>query len=131
VGILGTVGAGVVRGPITVTLPGSQTVWIQGSFGREVTVRVDGKEIGRVGDELAQPANWIALGDVDLRAGRHQLEISRGGRTPAPQSGDSGRTLGSVALTPAAERARLQRVPPARYRELCDRPADWIEVVSP
>ena len=93
-----TVGPGTVTGRIEVRRQGRQELWLRGSFGREVDVRIDGRDAGSVRDELAQPANWIELGSVALDPGEHRVELVRSGGNLAPGNGDGPRTLGSLVL---------------------------------
>lgn len=95
-----TVGQGTVRGTIGPRATGRYEVWLSGSFGRDVVVRIDGREVGRIGDELAQPAGWVQLGAVALRRGRHDVELVRGGGNLEPGNGDGPRKLGSLVLRP-------------------------------
>jgi hypothetical protein len=96
-----TKGPGTVKGRLTLRRTGPYRVWLRGSFGREVSVWIDGRRVGAVKDELAQPGNWIALGIENLEAGAHDIELVRGGGDLAPGNGDGPRTLGSLALTAA------------------------------
>jgi hypothetical protein len=80
---------------------GDYDVWLRGSFGRDVEVRIDGRSVGSVGDQLAQPAEWVALGRASLEAGTHEVALIREGGDLSPGNGDGPRTLGSLALTPA------------------------------
>jgi hypothetical protein len=97
-----TVGPGRVSGSLKVRRAGRYRLWLRGSFGREVAVWIDGRRVGAVGDELAQPGNWIALGVEEVGAGPHRVELVRGGGDLSPGNGDGPRTLGSLAITPAA-----------------------------
>jgi hypothetical protein len=99
-----TVGPGTVKGRLRLPNPGSYLVWLRGSFGREVEVLIDGQRVGEVSDELAQPGNWIALGEATLDAGPHDVTLTREGGDLSPGNGDGPRTLGSLALTPATRR---------------------------
>jgi len=81
-------------------LEGRYEAWLAGSFGREVTVRVDGTLVGSVEQELAQPAGWIELGTLQLDPGAHRASIARGGGSGRPGNGDAlgARTLGPLVL---------------------------------
>jgi hypothetical protein len=63
-----------------------------------VEVRVDGRQAGSARDELAQPANWLDLGSLELDAGTHRVELIRSGGNLSPGNGDGPRTLGSLVL---------------------------------
>lgn len=101
-----TAGAGTVAGHVTVRATGRYEVWLSGSFGRDVTVRIDGAHVGAVGNQLSQPAGWIELASLPLRRGRHRVEIVRGGASLAPGSGGGPRRVGSVVLRPTGAAAR-------------------------
>jgi hypothetical protein len=96
-----TVGAGTVEGRVRVPRDGEYDVWLRGSFGRDVEVLIDGQSAGVAGDQLAQPAEWIALGRASLEAGTHEVALIREGGDLSPGNGDGPRTLGSLVLTPA------------------------------
>ncbi len=98
-----TRGPGRVEGRLRLRRAGSYRVWLRGSFGREVEVWIDGRRVGAVEDELAQPGNWIALGVERLDAGSHEVELVRAGGDLSPGNGDGPRTLGSLVITAAGE----------------------------
>ena len=116
-----TVGPGVVRGRVALTQPGPYELWLRGSFGREVEVRIDGRHAGSASDELAQPANWLELGSLELDAGAHRVELVRSGGSLAPGNGDGPRTLGSLVLRRREPQAAELSVPPSDWRRLCGR----------
>ena len=93
-----TVGPGDVTGSVEVERAARYEVWLRGSFGRAVDVRIDDRGAGSARDELSQPGNWLELGSVQLGAGRHRVELARGGGNLAPGNGDGPRTLGSLVL---------------------------------
>jgi hypothetical protein len=96
-----TVGPGTVEGSLRVPRDGEYDVWLRGSFGRDVDVLIDGRSVGSVGDQLAQPAEWVAVGRESLDAGTHEVALVREGGDLSPGNGDGPRTLGSLVLTPA------------------------------
>ena len=107
-------------------------VWLQGDLMRPLSVRIDGHEVGSVGEQLGGDAlnpNTMAPLPVHLSAGRHVLELTRGGFTLAP--GDGGLSqLDRVFFTPAgASDETLRTTPPAAWHSLCGHAYDWIEVV--
>jgi hypothetical protein len=68
---------------------------------------------------------------VGLAAGLHRLTITRGSSSLlAPGSGGSA-ILDSIFLTPvgAGGQATLHITPAARWRSLCGRALEWVEVV--
>jgi hypothetical protein len=114
-----TVGAGSVSDSVDVPRGGVHEIWLRGSIGREVDVLINGRSVGSVERELTHPAGWLELGEVTLRAGPHQVTLSRGEASIAPGSGDGPRTLGSVVLRPRTGETRQVVVPASRWRRLC------------
>ena len=109
---------------------GRHRIWVRGSTGREVTVRIDGVEAGRaVG--VNSPEQWLPAGEVELTAGTHVIELRRPGGDLRPGDGYAGE-LGPVALEPIGPRPAAVRVAPEDADErLCGRDWDWIERIKP
>jgi hypothetical protein len=113
----------------TLTVDGGRyTAWLEGSFGRPVSVFVDGREVGSA-QGVNTPDAWLRAGRVELGPGRHTVEVRRGGGGLAP--GDGARsTLGALALVADGE-PRLLEVGRGDVGRLCGRPLDWVELVEP
>jgi hypothetical protein len=110
------------------TRSGLHRVWIRGSFGRPTSVYVDGRKVGAA-HEVNTPGQWVALGEVRLSAGEHDIVLLRPDSGLSP--GDAYRgELGPVALEPVGG-SELVTVEPRRANELCGRQWDWIEAVRP
>jgi hypothetical protein len=107
---------------------GDYTAWLEGSFGRPVSVRIDGREVGSA-QGINTPGAWLRAGRVSLEPGRHRVEVGREGGGLAPGDGAPS-TLGAVALVADGE-PRLVSVAPENVRRLCGRPLDWVELVEP
>jgi hypothetical protein len=101
-----TTGQGTVAGRVIAPVAGHYEVWLSGSIGREVTVRIDGRDVGSVEDQLAQPAGWVELGSLALRRGPHRVELVRSGGSLEPGNGDGPRRVGSVVLRPVGPAQR-------------------------
>ena len=121
------------QGDLIMRLPtataGRHSLWLEGSFGRAVTVFVDGRRAGRVGGRLNGRGSAEHIADLDLAPGLHEIRVSRAGGSLAPGTG-GGRLIGPVTLTevdPGA--APVQTVDAAQWRSLCGRTMDWIEAV--
>jgi hypothetical protein len=128
-GILGavsTITPGYARGRVKLPRAGSYRLWVRGTFPRAVFVLVDGVRRAAVSGANT-PGQW--LGDVPLRlgAGAHRVEVQVPGGSAKPGDG-SIVTIGPVAFVADAPE-RLQTVPLARWRSLCGRELDWIELV--
>lgn len=121
----------------TLKLPkGRFSLWLEGEFGRGVSVRVDGRETGRVAYETGNPGQYFPVGRVDLRGGRKRVELLRGGGDLRPGNGggadSSLRHIGPLVFSPPQnERLTVKTVPPESARTLCGRWLDWVEVVVP
>jgi hypothetical protein len=125
-------GQGRVRA--TYQLPGGRyRLWLEGSFGRRVSVQVDGRQVGSVSYEAGNAGQYRPLGWVALSPGRHEVAIYQGGGDLHPANGGSEgslRHVGPLAFSPPQNEERAVRtMVPARARSLCGRSLDWIEVV--
>ena len=124
-----------VGGPVRVEMsfrvaaPGSYRLWLGGEVDRPLRALVDGRPVGAPSEVFGDDQNRYPVGTVGLSAGRHELELIRGGGSLAP--GDKASTLidGAIFEPVAAEREPLRSVAPGAWRSLCGRWLDWIEVV--
>jgi hypothetical protein len=111
-----------------IAVPGGKTrVWLRMSGARPIAVSIDGHGIGAV-EQVNTPGQWLEVAVVDLERGDHRVELRRGGFRLAPGDSDRG-YLGPLALEPVRP-ARLVSTSPSRYRRLCGRSWDWIELVG-
>jgi hypothetical protein len=116
----------------TVVVPhsGQWSLWVQGEIMPRIAVSIDGRRLAELSDEVSgnafNPDTAPPL-TVTLAAGRHVLTISRGATSAAPGDGGSA-ILHAVFLTPAGSHELMRTVAPDRWRSLCGRPYDWIEV---
>lgn len=125
---------GTLRATFSVPHAGLWDVWVRGEIMPTLEVGLDGHRLAGVGGELSGSSYNVDTAPplrVRLAAGRHRLTIVRGDSSElAP--GDGGvALLQSLLVTPARSRGdeTLQVVPNARWRSLCERRLDWIEVV--
>jgi hypothetical protein len=95
-------------------------------------VSVDGRPMGGVSYQSGNEGNYGRPVEVDLTAGLHRLTIERGGGSPAPGDHTFSR-LAAIVLEPerSGGAPQVETMPPSRWRELCERDVDWIEVVRP
>jgi hypothetical protein len=127
-GVVVPLGPGDPSGTVALDEPGTYRVWLRGSSGRPIRIAVDGREVGTARGVNA-PQGWLEAGEARLAAGRHRVEVVRGGGRLASGDGFAGE-LGPVALERVGEE-RLVTVQPAdAERALCGRRWDWIERVS-
>ena len=137
-GALVAYGAGYDR--VHFALPRTDTyeVWMEGTVGRPVKFLVDGHLLGTVAYEERYPEQFLRVGTGELSAGRHTLELVRGGGSLHPGSGDDvdpdTRLLGPVVFLPKGSRTYQVRVAPASAAaKVCAAPVgyEWMEVLRP
>jgi hypothetical protein len=123
-------GDGEVSGRVEVAAPAAYAVWVRGSFGPRLAVEIDGREVGSVRRERAQPASWIRLDTLRLEAGSHRVTV-RGDASPiAP--GDGGPTsVGPVVLRRQDKAPAVATVPAREWRRLCGRRLSSASAVRP
>jgi hypothetical protein len=117
---------GTAHGALT-TPAGTYRVWLRGTFGRGVDVRVDGRTVGHASD-IQTPQQMAYVGQLKLGAGSHQVQLARAGGGLAPGNGRD-EAYDTFFLEPVAPE-RVVRVTPSAAPTLCARRADWIEVVA-
>jgi hypothetical protein len=121
---------------LTFRLPkaGAWEVWLQGEVMRGVRVAVDDRPLGFVAEQLdgnSLVANTLTPLQATLSAGRHTLTLTRPGADLAPGDGGAA-VLTGIFLTPegAAGEPSLKTVAVARWRSLCGRSLQWVELLS-
>ena len=128
------VSAGAFRSEVSSKTGGRHSVWIEGSFGREVRVLVNGRDVGSVSNETGNPGQYFRIGSIDLRAGPSSIRVVQTGGDARPGNGgwdSSLRHIGPVALSAEAnDRREVEWMKPEQARELCSQRLDWIEVVE-
>jgi hypothetical protein len=124
-------GRGELQGTVNVPASARYDIWLQASVGRPLTVQIDGRSVASASYEANEPRQYVHAGSVSLTPGNHQLRIVRGGGSLHPGNGAVNQ-LGLISLTPPASTARRVTIlPPARWRQLCGRRLDWVELVRP
>jgi hypothetical protein len=126
-GMVRALGAGTLSGELTAPA-GRYRVWVRGSFGRGVDVRVDDRSVGRAED--VQTREQMALvGEAGLGGGSHSIALMRGGPGLGPGNGRD-ESYQAVFLEPVAPTV-LKRVRAERASSLCGTRADWVELLAP
>ena len=113
---------------------GRWQLWLQGQIMPAVGVAIDGQRIASVGAQLdgnSVVLNTLTPLPVTLSAGHHVLSLTRGDFSPAPGDGGAA-ALYAAFLTPAqvGPEVGLTAVQPSRWRSLCSRSHEWVEVVQ-
>jgi hypothetical protein len=122
------VGSGVLADRVEVPSNARYELWVQGNLPRPMNVTLDGSRVGAV-QGVNTPGQWFSVGTYQLARGSHYVIVSRGSNGLAPGDGGAAH-IGPVALA-EQDPERLQIVPLARWRSLCGRSVDWIELVTP
>jgi hypothetical protein len=105
---------------------GRYRVWLRGSFGRDMHVYVDGREVGAV-KGVNSPQQWHELGELRLSRGEHAVRIEKRGGRLAPGDGFIG-YVGPIAFQRLAAQP-MERMRPSAAPSLCGTRVDWIERV--
>ena len=112
---------------------GPWRLWLQGQIMPAVRVAIDEHRLASVGAQLG--GNSVVLNTLTplrltLSAGHHVLSLTRGHFSPAPGDGGTA-ALYAAFLTPAqvGPDVGLTAVQPSRWRSLCSRSHEWVEVV--
>jgi hypothetical protein len=112
---------------------GSWQLWLKGDVMRSLHISIDNRQLGSLGGQLggnSLVSNVLTPLLPRLSAGPHTLTITRPGASLSPGDGGAA-VLDGVFLTPAApvDQSRLIAVPVARWRSLCGRHLQWVELV--
>ena len=121
---------------VSVTFPvpraGRWDLWLRGEIMPAVVVRVDGRRIAKLSDQLdGNDFNPDTIGPLRLRLGRgrHRLTFAAAGSVLSPgATGEA--TVGRIFLTtPAGARRELRVARASAWRSLCGGRYQWVEVV--
>lgn len=119
---------GIVAGKLIVPRAGHYELYIQGNLPGGVSVLLDGHAVG-----TAQGTNtedqWYPVTQVELAPGPHYILVRHAVDYLQPGNGGSA-WLGPVELA-AQQPERLVSVPTAKWKTLCGRTFDWVELVRP
>ena len=129
-GVIETHTGGHAEGVLTVKHTGTYRVWVQGDFPRSVQVQIGGRTVGSVSGANT-PGQWLQAATLRLRAGKYpsRVVMASGHRHFGPEEWWPG-TLGAVELQSITPE-RLSTLALSRWRTLCGKEADWVEVVRP
>ena len=137
-GVITATGAGHATRGQPIPKAGRYDFFLSGSFGRPVNVSVDGHHVGTAAYQESYPAEWLLVGSDQLSAGVHQVEITRGGLSLHPGSGDGqdgfNRTIGPLIISPAEPPVPVVRYSSVRqFQAICrsSQSLRWAEVVRP
>ncbi len=118
----------------TLELPraGRYAAWLLGSVRGNVELWIDGRKTGEARQQLENEGSFVELGESQLSAGTHEVELRFGGADLHPGSGGFPRpATGPLLFSPAGEaRGALVSVSIEDSKRLCGKPWDWIEAVG-
>lgn len=125
---------GSAEGAFHAPRSGRYRAWIEGSFTRELTLKVDGQVVGVTPQGLNNPGAYAPLGVLELRRGTHRLELTQGNgdRTKPGNRGYSSslRQIGPIIFSPVTnEGTAVTEIAPRRWRRLVGLRPDWLEIV--
>jgi hypothetical protein len=125
--------AGRLSAAFAAPAAGASELWLQGDIMPSLRVSLDERPVASIGAQLGGNSvvrNTLTPLPVSVSAGPHRVSLSRTSSPLAPGDGGSA-ILFAMFLTPAraAGQDPLRVVPPSRWRSLCGRSYDWIEVV--
>jgi hypothetical protein len=123
------VGGGRLDVPVTLPRGGPWRIWLAGSVRGEVEVAIDGAPVGSARHFLNNYGFHVALGEADLEAGRHEVELRFSQPALAPGAGGFPEAAGPLIFAASEpDDAELVRLPAARADRLCGHRWDWIEI---
>ncbi|MHB8692813.1 MAG: hypothetical protein ACYDHH_16375 [Solirubrobacteraceae bacterium] len=128
---------------LTANTPGSATAhiqirvtqnyrfWIAGLFSRGFDISIDGHSLGRVANEISDINGYVPVGTLHLTANTvHTIKFTYPSPGLGPGQGENQfNMLDEFALEPV-QPSFILKVPPSQASTLCNKPLDWIEVVS-
>jgi hypothetical protein len=124
--------AGTLTASFRLPFAGRWEVWVQGQLMPTVQLNLDGRKLAAIGGQLSGNSlvpDTVPAIPVTLTAGTHDVSIVRPASNLAPGDGGSA-VLDAIFLTPtrAALQETLSTVPASRWRSLCGRSYEWVEV---
>jgi hypothetical protein len=125
--------SGQLQAKVDVPTTGRYGVWLGGSFRRRLKVLVDGRLLGQGQNELNHPGVYTPMGEIELTAGSHDVELLYSPANLSPGSGGaipSYAALGPLVLGRYTSERPITRIKAANARSLCDRSLDWVEAVA-
>ena len=127
---IGLYAPGRLEAGVNMPASGRYRIWLNGVFGRELRVYVNGRRVGEVSYESGNAGNFASPLQATLSAGRNRLTLERGGGSLKP--GDNTPTvLSAILLEPAGAATPVESADPDEWSEVCRQIVDWVEVIRP
>ena len=124
---------GTLRASFTLPAAGRWDVWVQGDIMPAVHLAVDGHALATISGQLSGNSlvpDTVPAIPVQLAAGAHSLTLAR--TSPGLGPGEKGAAeLDAIFLTPAGSRSSptLRSAPVSRWKSLCGRAYQWVELL--
>jgi hypothetical protein len=122
--------SGTLTASAVVPTTGRYGLWLGGSFRRRLELSVDGQRVADARDQLNRPGEYTPLGDVELRAGLHQVALRYSAANLSPGSGGPPFPLGPLVLSRYTDELRVTYVQPSNALSLCGKSLDWLEALG-
>jgi hypothetical protein len=122
-------GDGAYRTNVNVPRSGPYTAYVGGAFHSRLTLLVDGRVVSDERDELSHTGQYTPLGNLHLRAGRHEVELRYDEDDVRPGSGAPEIAMGPLFFARESPQA-VELVAPSDAESLCGTRLDWIEAVK-
>jgi hypothetical protein len=125
---------GTLRARFTLPSAGTWDMWVQGDIMPTVRLTVDGRPFASISGQLSGNSlvpDTISAIPVQLAAGAHSLTLTR--TSPGLGPGETGAAvLDAIFLTPAGSGSSptLRSAPVSRWKSLCGREYQWVELVG-
>jgi hypothetical protein len=127
-GAVSPASAGSAEALVHVPSTAEYGIWVGGAFRRELTVRIDGKEVSSRRHELSHSGQYEPLGRTLMTAGVHRITLHYGEADLHPGSGDPPFYLGPVVLA-GPDQSSVRHVNARNARSLCGQRFDWLEAL--
>jgi hypothetical protein len=123
-------GEGTVSAKVELPDDADWRVWIAGSIRGRMELVIDGEEVGSVRHLLNNSGLFTDLGEAELAAGQHSLELVYTGADLHPGSGGMTEPPGPIVLTAdEAAEAKVEEIDVVDAADLCGRNLDWYEIL--
>jgi hypothetical protein len=129
-------GAGQLERRQPIPAAGLYDFYLAGSFGRPVTVSVNGQKVGVAAYKVSYPGQYLLLGSHRLAHAVYDIKVTRGSSTLHPGSGNGIdpflRSIGPLIIAPASTSPpEVRYADIASFSRVCRAPDPlrWVEVV--
>lgn len=115
--------------PFAVPSSGDYAVWLGGSTRVGVSAAVDGRTVGSSPYHLNGNGQYLALGQLALSAGTHELVLSFAARGLRPGSRGTPFPAGPIVIVGTPAPREVDTYAPLAWSAICAAPVDWVEAL--